>query len=111
MSEATNEVIWLTRLLGELDERVEKPVLFVDSASAVKLAKNPEYHKRSKHVETRHFFVREKVLSGEIEVQHIEGENQLADAMTKALERERLPKLRRAIGMECPQAQEGVLKK
>ena len=65
-SEATKEIICLIRLLKELGERFEvPPTLYVDSASAVKLAKNPEYHKRSKHVEVRHFFVREKYLTRE----------------------------------------------
>ena len=40
-------------------------------------------------------------MSGEIQVQHVEGKHQLADAMTKALERVRLKRLREEIGMEC----------
>jgi len=53
-SEGAKELLWLKRLLGELGGRgSEVPTLHVDNASAVKLAKNPEFHKRSKHVEVR----------------------------------------------------------
>jgi hypothetical protein len=41
-SEAAKELLWLKSLLGELDGKVsEVPTLYVDNASAVKLAKNP----------------------------------------------------------------------
>lgn len=99
-SEGAKELIWLKRLLNELNEKDnDPPVLYVDSASAVKLSKNPEYHKRSKHIEVRHFFVHEKYLSGEVNVKHIEGEKQLADTFTKPLERTRFEKLRCDIGV------------
>lgn len=56
-SEGTKELIWLTRPLKEMNVKIrEPPLLLVDSASGVKLSRNPEYHKRSKHVEVRHFF-------------------------------------------------------
>lgn len=59
-SEGTKELIWLTRMLSELVGPAElEPTLYVNNASAVKLAKNPEFHK---HIPVRHFFMREKVL-------------------------------------------------
>ncbi|KAG7198933.1 hypothetical protein KM043_015745 [Ampulex compressa] len=40
-SETAKEAIWLKRLIYELHSERYKPMLFVDSASTVKLAKNP----------------------------------------------------------------------
>ena len=49
------ELLWLKCLLGELGGKgSEVLTLHVGNASAVKLAKNPDFHKRSKHVEVRY---------------------------------------------------------
>ncbi|KMQ86050.1 retrovirus-related pol polyprotein from transposon tnt 1-94, partial [Lasius niger] len=99
-SEETKELMWLKRLMRELSGQVELiPVLYIDSASAVKLAKNPEYQKRTKHIEVRHFYVRERFLEGDINLEHIAGTDQLADLLTKPLERVRFNVLRKKIGV------------
>lgn len=73
--------------------------LLIDNASAIKLAKNPEFHKRSKHIEVRHHFVREKYNEGIIDLEHVDGKNQIADVMTKPLTRIRFEILRDMLGM------------
>ncbi|KAK9703701.1 hypothetical protein QE152_g29135, partial [Popillia japonica] len=60
----------------------------------VDIAKNPEYHRRSKHIEVRHFYVRERFLNGELKLEHISGRDQVADLLTKPLERVRFIFLR-----------------
>lgn len=70
-SERTKEVIWLNRLLQEITVLNEVFMLIIDNASAIKLVKNPEFHKSSKHVEVRYYFVREKYREGVINVQHV----------------------------------------
>jgi len=96
--EGAKQLTWLTRLLSELVGLDElSPTLHVDNASAVKLVKNPEFHKRIIHVEVRHFYVRERVLNGDISIEHIEGTKQLTDLFTKTLERNRYETLRKEI--------------
>jgi len=60
-SEGAKELVWLKRLLSKLlsDFAGKTPVLYINNASAIKLTKNPEYHRRTKHIEVRHFCVRE----------------------------------------------------
>lgn len=95
-SEATKELVWLKRLVRTLDERLstELPVLFLDNHSAIKLTKNPEFHKRTKHIETRYHYIREKYEKGEFVLKSICTENQLADIFTKALPKVRFEILR-----------------
>ncbi|UYV60529.1 hypothetical protein LAZ67_1001422 [Cordylochernes scorpioides] len=59
-SNTAKEVIWLNRLFSEISPLKEQPIIKVDNASTLKLIKNPEFHKRTKHIEVRHYFVREK---------------------------------------------------
>ena len=56
--------ICLTRLLADLTgQNVKKFRLLMDSKSAIELSKNPVYHERSKHIDTRYHFIRECIFS------------------------------------------------
>jgi len=87
---AAKEIIWLRKLLKDIDCEMSAPTtLFVDNLSTVKLIKNPEFHKRTKHIDIKYHFIREKVVNQEIDVKHISSEKQMADLLTKALPRDR----------------------
>ncbi|XP_055840392.1 uncharacterized protein LOC129908114 [Episyrphus balteatus] len=84
-NEAAKETIWLKRLFKGIFELKDVPVIQVDNSAAVRLSQNPEFHRRTKHIAIKHFFIREKVIEGQIMVQQISTEHQLADVMTKPL--------------------------
>jgi len=73
----------------------------VDNQPAIALAKNPVLHDhdRSKHIDTRFHFIRDCVDGGQIVLEFVETERQLADILTKPLGRLRLMDLRTKIGM------------
>lgn len=98
-SEACREIVWLKRLLKEMTSLKTEPVLYIDNEAATRLAQNPENHRRTKHVQTRHFFIRELVSAKEIEVKHIPAEFQVADCMTKPLFKPSLTPLLQAMGI------------
>ncbi|KAG5886584.1 hypothetical protein JTB14_011296 [Gonioctena quinquepunctata] len=60
--------------------------------------KEPEFHERSKHIEMRYHFVREK-YRGRHQIEHIDGQKQIADIMTKPLPRIRFEILRNLLGV------------
>ncbi|KAF3653575.1 putative receptor-like cytosolic serine/threonine-protein kinase RBK1-like [Capsicum annuum] len=85
---AAQECIWLRRLINDMYQKVDYAVqIKCDNESAIKLASNPVFHARTKHIEIRHHFVREKVLSEEIELTTVRTNAQVADIFTKALEK------------------------
>ena len=98
-SEAAKEIVWLRRLLEETVKLKSIPELQEDNEAALRLSQNPEYHKRTKHIRIRHFFVREQVIQGELKVKKVTSEHQLADLLTKSLHKPRLQRLCEAIGL------------
>ncbi|CAK1594595.1 unnamed protein product [Parnassius mnemosyne] len=84
-SEAAKEILWLRQLLIDIDEPQLVITLCIDNQSAIKLIHNPIYHKRTKHIDIRYNFIREKVEQNVINVQYVKSSNQLADFLTKAL--------------------------
>jgi hypothetical protein len=49
----TKESVWLRKLLRELGrEQLQAAVIFGDNQGAIALAKNPQFHGRSKHIDT-----------------------------------------------------------
>ena len=98
---ATCQVVWLCRLLGELTGEEAHPLaLMVDNQPAIALAKNPVLHDRSKHIDIKFHFLRDCVDGGQIVIEFVEIGKQLADILTKSLERLWFMELRKMIGMD-----------
>ncbi|GJU90787.1 uncharacterized mitochondrial protein-like protein [Tanacetum coccineum] len=64
------------------------------------LAENLVFHGRSKHIHTRYHFIRECVENEHVIVEHVSGENQRADPLTKALARIRFKEMRSLLGVQ-----------
>ena len=79
------EVTWIQSLLSELQVTHTTPLILCDNTSTVSLAHNPVIHSRTKHMELDLFFVREKVLTKQLNVVCVPAVDQLADILTKAL--------------------------
>ena len=59
-------------------------LLLLDNQSAIKLAKNPVFHKRSKHIAIKYHFIREKVESKEFNFEFVRTLSTMAaDQLTK----------------------------
>eukprot|EP00253_Pinus_taeda_P014117 PITA_14117 len=61
-AEATKEIVWLGKILGDLQEKqVHSTPLLIDNTSAIKLAKNPKFHDRTKHINKTYHLIRHHV--------------------------------------------------
>lgn len=106
VTEGTKEVVWLRRLLGEIhiQNLLDSTPIYGDNQGSINLAHNPVYHGRTKHIEVRHHFIREKIVSGEVNLDYIPTTEQLADILTKPLGRTAFERLRDRLGLvriEC----------
>ena len=62
LSLATQEAIWLRRLVEELGyPDQEATVIYEDNQGAIATAHNPVFHRRTKHIQIRYHYVREAV--------------------------------------------------
>ena len=99
---AVHEVTYLRRLLGGLGYPQMQPVtIYEDNQSCIALSVNPMQHQRTKHIDIRYHFTRERVEAGEVELVYISTNDQLADLLTKGLQKPRMEALRaRVLGYE-----------
>lgn len=92
---AVQEAIHLRQLMGDLGYKQDgATVIYEDNQGCIALSANPVFHKRTKHIDIRYHFIRERVASGEVELRYIPTEEQLADLLTKALPKPRTITLR-----------------
>ena len=84
-TEAGKEIIWLKQFLQELGLNRMEYIVYCDSQSAIDLSKNSMYHARTKHIDVRYHWIREKV---ENELFHVKKKNTSenpTDILTKTI--------------------------
>jgi hypothetical protein len=83
---AAKEAIWLRQLLTELGQDMSFPTtLHVDNQSAIAIARNPEFHKRTKHIDVRYHYLRQVIDNGSLQLKYTPTQEQVADVFTKGL--------------------------
>jgi hypothetical protein len=78
---------WIRALMLEMELLVEgeATLIHIDNMAAKALASNPVFHQRSKHIDVKFHWLREKVEEKAVRLEYISTEEQRADIMTKAL--------------------------
>ena len=101
LADAAKEAMWLKSLIQEVDKNAKKEpmIIFEDNQSTIAFAKNPIQSERTKHIEVKYHYIREKVAEGKIEVKYMPTTDQVADIFTKSLCRVQHEKFTRALGL------------
>jgi len=69
---AAKEVVWLRQLLSKLGQGTRYPTtLLIDNQSAIAIAKNPEFHDQTKHIDVQYHFLRQVVNNNVVELDYI----------------------------------------
>jgi hypothetical protein len=106
--EAGKEAVWYKELMTQLGEEPSVS-LMVDNQSAIHLAKNPVYHRRSKHIETRFHKIREWVQRSVFQLKYISTQDMAADFMTKNVNKVLLERSKDLVGVRSiPEVTTGV---
>ena len=74
-----------TTALGVIPSASGPMKIFADNTSAIALAKESRFHKRTKHIKTCFNSIRHKVPEGDIDICKIHTDLNVADLLTKPL--------------------------
>lgn len=86
LTEAAKGAAYLLRFLAELGLGNQNIVpIYNGNQGAQKLAMNPVFHSRSKHIDIRYHFVRDALKEGKISVSYVPTSDMMADILTKGL--------------------------
>ncbi|TFY77555.1 hypothetical protein EWM64_g6458 [Hericium alpestre] len=97
---AAKEATWLRTFLSKIGRPCKAAtLLLMDNQSAMAIAWNPAFHARTKHIDMRYHFLREKVEAGAINLQYVPTGDQVADVLMKGLVKAKHNKFSEAMGM------------
>ena len=86
ISDASRHAIWLRTLFTELGFKQPNPLpIHVDNKGSVDLALNPVHHKRTKHIDIKHHFIRQCLEDLSVGLVQIPTNENFADVLTKSL--------------------------
>jgi hypothetical protein len=78
-------ILWLRYFIEAQGYTVEENILYQDNKSTILLANNGRWSssKRTKHIKSRYFFVKDKIEKGELKIEHQPTEKMWSDVLTK----------------------------
>jgi hypothetical protein len=88
VNDASPQMLWTRYFIEGQGYNVEASILNQDNLSAIMLKNNrrASIRKRTKHINVRYFFIKDRIASGEITVKHCPATDMLADHFTKPLQ-------------------------
>ncbi|GJU41144.1 retrovirus-related pol polyprotein from transposon TNT 1-94 [Tanacetum coccineum] len=96
---ACQQALWMKQALIDYEIRLDDVLIMCDNKGAIDLSKNPVQHSRTKHIEICQPFLRDNVQKGNIFIEKVASEDNIADIFTKPLKSEVFNYLRLGLGM------------
>jgi hypothetical protein len=97
VSVASNEVIWLKRLLADVGRRQFTTIIYEDNSSAINISNKPKDDKRTRHILIKYHLIKERVANKDIKLVKIDGKQNPADLFTKPEDAITFKRMRRFI--------------
>ena len=99
MTEAVTEILFIRNLLtASFDVKFKRPIkLYEDNWGAVAIAKYGNFTKNSKHIEVQYHYINENYENGIIDIVKIDISFNLADMLTKSLDKTKFVKKKNAL--------------
>jgi hypothetical protein len=87
VSDGTPQVIWTREFLIGQGYKEQSAKVYQDNTSTITLAeKGKARSARTRHIAIRYFFVKDRMVAGEIVVEHMPTDKIIADGLTKPLQ-------------------------
>ena len=81
------------------EKDLKSVTIYEDNQSAISMAKNSQFHGRTKHIAIKYHFIKEQVSSGKLELKYCKTNDMIADMLTKGLSGEHFEKMRLMAGV------------
>lgn len=82
-AETVRDLVWLEFLLRDLGISHNPPMLKCDPQTAIKSINNPEFPRRTKHIDVKYHFIRDHSNKKGFELKYVQSADQIADYLTK----------------------------
>ena len=92
-------ILWLRQQLSDFGLHSEHVPLRCGNNNAISLTINSIMHSRTKHIEIRHYFIRDHIHKSDCDIEFHDTNSQLADVFNKPLERDRFFHLHNELGI------------
>ena len=99
MSDSCRQLMWLRSLFNEIGFPVQTLPLCGDNQGSIFLASNPIQEKRTKHIDIRYHYIRERIEQEEVELFYVRTEDNIADILTKNLALIKFKKFKDLLGL------------
>ncbi|GJS73049.1 RNA-directed DNA polymerase, eukaryota [Tanacetum coccineum] len=96
---ACQQALWMKQALIDYGIRLDDVLIMCENKGAIDLSKNLIQYSRTKHIEICHHFLRDNVQKGNISIEKVASEDNIADIFTKPLKREVFNYSRLGLGM------------
>ena len=99
VDDVSSQIVWTRYFLLEQGYGVQDSVIHQDNQSAILLEKNGRgsSSKRTRHINVRYFFIKDRIQNGEVSVKYCPTQEMIADFFTKPLQGSAFRKLRTMI--------------
>ncbi|XP_043694337.1 secreted RxLR effector protein 161-like [Telopea speciosissima] len=88
------QVLWMQRQISDFGLSSDGPVtIMCDNMSAINISKNPVQHSRTKHIDIRYLFLKEKITSNAVRLEFVSTTDKVADIFTKPLPKDNFERL------------------
>ncbi|GJX94208.1 hypothetical protein Tco_0348794 [Tanacetum coccineum] len=104
VGKACRQALWVKQALVDYGIKLDDIPILCDNKGAIELSKNHVLHSHTKHIEIRHHFLRDNVQKGNISIEKISSEDNIADIFTKLLKHEPFNLLRLGLSLMEPNA-------
>ena len=109
LSSSTQEGIWLRNLLTSISFPPNDPTTIKqDNQATITFSETNKISQRSKHIDVRHYFVKQAIEESQIMLEYIPSREKLADIFTKPLGKEQFEYLRPKLGVTQRQTENQI---
>ena len=84
LSVAVQEAVWLKMFLnylGVVNDLSNSVIVNCDSQAAIAFTRDPKYHSKTKHINTRYNFVRDIIAQKEVRLKYISTHKMITDPL------------------------------